>query len=107
MQCWVKKVVLELISDVDMYLFFGKGMRGLVLFIPKNIESSCCHSNHKYLKFYDAKQELEHIIYFDDNNLYGNAKFLPTGAFKSIDSKGFDLSKYTKNSLKCCVQKVE
>ena len=41
----------------------------------------------------------------DANNLYGSAmsKFPPTGGFKWIDSKEFDLNKYTSNSSKGCV----
>ena len=39
------------------------------------------------------------IIYLDKNNLYGYAtsKVLPTSGFKWIDSKDFDLNKYTSN----------
>ena len=40
------------------------------------------------------------IIYLDANNLYdySMSKFLPTGGFKQIDPKEFDLNKYTNNS---------
>ena len=30
-------------------------------------------------------------------------KFLPTGGFKWIDPKNFELSKYSRNSLQVCV----
>ena len=51
----------------------------------------------------------KHIIYLDVNNLYGYAmsKFLPTSGFKWIHPKGFDLNKYTSNSLKGCVLQVD
>ena len=55
------------------------------------------------------KQESKHIIYLDENNLYGYvmSMVLPTSRFKWIDPKEFDLNKYTKNSSKCCVLEVE
>ena len=60
---------LDAISDVDMYLFFEKGMRGWYSYISK------WHSkvNNKYLKSYDPKQESKHNIYINANNLYGYA----------------------------------
>ena len=61
------------------------------------------------MKFYYPKYESKHIIYLDTNNLCGYAiiKFLPTSGFKWIDSKEFDLSKYTSNSSKGWVLKVD
>ena len=43
------------------------------------------------------------------NNLHGYAisKFLPTSGFKWINSKEFDLNKYTSNSSKGCVLEVD
>ena len=43
------------------------------------------------------------------NNSYGHAmsKFLPTSSFKWTDPKKFDLNKYTSNSSKGCVLKVD
>ena len=35
------------------------------------------------------------------------SKFLPTTIFKWIDPKEFDLNKYTSNSSKVCVLKVD
>ena len=45
------KVELELIADLDMYLFFEEGMRGGVLYISKRYSKA----NNKYLKSYDPK----------------------------------------------------
>ena len=61
------KVVLELISNADMYLFFEKGMRSTVSYISKRYSEV----NNKYLKCYYPKQESKYIIYLDTNNLYG------------------------------------
>ena len=43
------------------------------------------------------------------NNLHGSAmpKFLSTSGFKWINSKEFDLNKYTSNSSKGCVLEVD
>ena len=35
------------------------------------------------------------------------SKFLPTGGYKWIDSKHFDLNKYSKNSSKGCILEVD
>ena len=69
------KVELELISDLDMYIFF-EGMSSGVSYISKRYSKA----NNKYLKSYDPKQESKHIIHLGANNLYGYAmsNFLPT-----------------------------
>ena len=43
------------------------------------------------------------------NNLYGYAvsKFLPTNGLKWIDSKEFDLNKYTSNRSKGCILEAD
>ena len=43
------------------------------------------------------------------NNLHGYAisKFFPTSGFKWINSKEFDLNKYTSNSSKGCVLEAD
>ena len=75
------KVELELIPDLDMYIFFEKGARGRV----SDISNRCGTANNKYLKSYNPKQESKNVIYLDANNLYGYAmsKFLPTSGFKN------------------------
>ena len=90
------KVKLELISGLDMYIFFEKGMKGGVSY-NSNIYSK---ANNKYLKSYDPS--------LDENDLYGYAmsKFLRTSESKWTDSKEFDLNKYTSNSSKGCVLEV-
>ena len=95
------KVELELISDPDMYIFFEKVREvGFLVFLK---------ANSKYWKSYDPKQESQHIIYLDANNLYGYAMsyFLQTSSIKWIDPKEFKLNKYTNSSYKGCVLKVD
>ena len=55
------------------------------------------------------KQESKQIIYLDVISLYGYAKskFLPKSGFKWINPKESDLNKYTSNSSKGCVLKVD
>ena len=73
------------------------------------ISKRYCKSNDKYLKSNNPKKEPKHIMYLDANNLYGYAesKIVPTGGFKWIDSKEFDLNKYTSNSSKGCVLEID
>ena len=108
--CWdamlnMTKVELELISDLDMYIFFEKGMRGGVSYISNRYSKA----NNKYLKSYDPKQESKHIIYLDANNLYGYtmSKSLSMSGFKWLDPKKFNLNKYTSNSSEGCVLEVD
>ena len=76
----ITKVELELILDVDMCLFFEKGMSDGVCYIAKR----CSKADNKYLKSYDPKQKSKYVINLGPNSLYGYAmsKFLPTGGFK-------------------------
>ena len=55
------KVELKLISDADMYSFFGKGMGGGVSYITKIYS----RANDKYINSQEPKQESKHIIYLD------------------------------------------
>ena len=99
------KAELELTPYPNMYIFFEKGTRVGVSYISKRY----IKANNKYLKFYDSKQELKHIIYLDANNLddYAMSRFLTTIGFKWIDPKEFDLNKYHSNSPKGCVLEVD
>ena len=99
------KIELELIPDPAMYILFEKGTRSRISYISNRYSKA----NNKYLKSYDAKQEAKCIRYLHTNNLYVYAMFncLPTSAFKWINPKEFDLNKYTSNSTKGCVLKVD
>ena len=75
------KVELEHISDNDMHKFYEKGMTGGVSYIPNRYSKV----NNKYLKSYDPKQKLKHILHLDTKNLYGYAM---SNFFQQMDSNG-------------------
>ena len=90
----IKEVELQLVPDLDMFMFFfEKSLRGGVSYISNRYSKG----NSKYLKSYNPKQKSKHIIYLDTNNLYGFAmsNFLPINSFKRIDLKEPELKKYT------------
>ena len=68
----------------------------------------CSNANDKYLKYYDPKQESNHILGLETNNLcdYAISKFLLTDEFKLTDPKKFDSNKYRSNSSIECVLEI-
>ena len=90
-------VELEKISDIDMYLFIEKGLRGEISYIAKRYAKA----NNKYMKHYDPKKPSKYIIYLNMNNLYGWAmnSYLPYGEFKWLKSfDRFDVDSVSENS---------
>ena len=67
----MNKVELDLIEDVDMYLFFEKEMRDGVCFISKRYRKA----NNKYLTSYD----------YNISKYYAMSKYLPTSGFNWLD----------------------
>ena len=60
-------VKLELISDIDMYLFIEKGLRGGLSVITRRKGEA----NNKYMKEYNKEEPSKYVTYLDANNLYG------------------------------------
>ena len=73
------EVELELLTDLDIYLFNEEGLRGEISMITNRFSKA----NNSYVPDYDPTQENSYVMYFDANNLYGwgKSKSLPTCEF--------------------------
>ena len=90
-------VELENISDIDMYLFIEKELRGGISYIAKRYAKA----NNKYMKNYDPTKPSKFITYLDMNNLYGWAmnRYLPYGRFKWLkNADNFDVNSVSEKS---------
>ena len=90
-------VNLEQISDIDKYLFIGKGLKVGISYIAKRYAKA----NNKYTENYDLIKPSTFITYLDTNNLYGWARseYLPYGGFewlKNVDE--FDVNSINEKS---------
>ena len=74
------EIELKRNSEIDMYLFTEKGLRGGISYICKKYSEV----NNKYVKNYDPTKPSKLISDLDMNNLYGwgMSKFLPYRGFK-------------------------
>ena len=101
----ITNIRLDLISDVDMYQFVEKGMRGGVSYIANRYGKA----NNKYMKDFDENAPEKHIMYLDANNLYGWAmsQYLPTGGFKWLNEEFLLLDDYTDDSDKGLILEVD
>ena len=100
-------IKLELMTDVDMFQFIEKGMRGGVSYITNRYGNA-----NKYMKEYDEKAPSKYFMYLDANNLYGWAmsQYLPTGNFKWMTDKEIskiDQGEYKANGKKGLIQEVD
>ena len=101
-------IKLELMTDIDMFQFIEKGMRGGISYIANRYGKA----NNKYMKEYDEKAPSKYIMYLDANNLYGWAmsQYLPTGGFRWMSEKqinNLDLAKYENNCKKGLILEVD
>ena len=101
-------IKLELMTDIDMFQFIEKGLRGGISYIANRYGKA----NNKYMKKYDEKAPSKYIMYLDANNLYGWAmsQYLPTGRFRWMTQKQIDkidLAKYKEDSDKGIMLEVD
>ncbi len=101
-------IKLELMVDIDMFIFIEKGMRGGVSYIANRYGKA----NNKYMKKYDEGELSKYIMYLDANNLYGWAmsQYLPTGGFKWLTQKQINkinLASYKEDGNKGLILEVD
>ena len=101
-------IKLELMTDIDMFQFIEKGMRGGISYIANRHGKA----NNKYMRKYNENKPSKYIMYLDANNLYGWAmsQYLPTGCFKWMTEKQINkinLAKYNENSEKGLILEVD
>ena len=73
-------LLLELLSDINQYLFIIKGIRGGMSMVSKRYALA----NNKYVEGYNSSKSSSFILYLDANNLYGRAmqEYLPWKNFE-------------------------
>ena len=98
-------IQLELISDIDIYNFIEKGLRGGLSVITHRQATA----NNKYLENYDSSKPSIYIPYLDANNLYGWAmsQYLPYDSFKWIKNEDFNLQNVKEDSEKGHILEVD
>ena len=101
-------IKLELMTDIDMFQFIEKGLRGGISYIANRYSKA----NNKYMKEYYENKPSKHIMYLDANNLYGwtMSQYLPTGGFKWMTQKqidNIDLAKYKEDSKNGLILEVD
>ena len=101
-------IELELMTNVDMFQFIEKKMRGGVSYIANRYRKA----NNKYIEEYNENVPSKYIMYLDANNLYGWAmsQYLPTGNLRWMKDKEInkiDSGKYKADGKKGLILEVD
>ena len=84
-------IELEKLSDIEMYLFIEKRLRGGIPYLAKRYKKA----NNKYMKNYDPTKLSKYVTYLDENKLYGwgTSGYLLHGGFKWVKNvDNFDVN---------------
>ena len=99
-------LTLELLSDINQYLFIIKGIRGGMSMVSKRHAVA----NNKYVEGYNSSKSSSFILYLDANNLHGRAmqEYLPWKNFEwmSPHQLNYDFIKWLKpeGEVGCIIQ---
>jgi hypothetical protein len=82
-------VKIEQLTDLDMYQFFEKGIRGGI----STISHRHAKANNKYMPNYDVSKNSDFLLYVDMNNLYGGAmcQKLPVNGFMWVEGSSDEM----------------
>ena len=99
------EIELELLTDVDMHLFFEKGIRGGI----STVTGRYSKANNPYMEDYDPEKETTYIQYLDANNLYGWAmsQYLPVGNFKWLSEDNIKYYMKNPSNIRSCTLEVD
>ena len=88
------KVNIEYMTDIDMYTFIEKNLRGGVT----TVNHRQFKANNSYLNDFDSNKPTSFIHYVDANNLYGKSMSykLPYKNFRWVKKEEFDLMDFSK-----------
>lgn len=83
------KITLELLHEMNQYLFVSKGIRGGMSILPKRYSKA----NNPYMLNYNPHKEHVYIMDFDSNNLYGYSMmdYLPYKDFEWLSPNKISL----------------
>ena len=99
--CMLKStdIELDLLTDINMYLFFENGCRGGI----SSINHRYAKANNPYMYDYNSDEKSSYIIYIDKNSLYPEAMsdYLPYAHFKWEDPDHFDHESILNLSDEC------
>ena len=100
------EIDLELISNIGMYSFVEKEMRGGIFYLTKRLSKGI----NKYMKSYDDNKPSKYITYLDANSLYvwAMSQYLPYSESKWLNQKDkFNVNSIGENSLDGYILEVD